>query len=145
MATTSFPNTSDSGQSPHFLTLTSERKNIGLVEPFLGSLSECQLLDETRWYNILVAVTEAVNNAIIHGNKQNPEKQVTLSVAKNGDDLIISVLDEGAGFDIESLRDPREPENLLRDGGRGVFLIHSLTKSYNYMKTPTGSLVVMKF
>ena len=144
MATTSFPNAS-SGQSPHFLTLSSERKNIGLVEPFLSSLPECQCLDETRWYNILIAVTEAVNNAIIHGNKQNPEKQVTLSVAKNGNDIMISVLDEGEGFTIESLRDPREPENLLRDGGRGVFLIHSLTKSYEYLKTPTGSLVVMRF
>lgn len=144
MATTSFPNIS-SGQSPHFLTLSSERRNIGLVEPFLSSLSECQFLDETRWYNLLIAVTEAVNNAIIHGNKQNPEKQVTLSVAKNGDDIMISVLDEGAGFNIETLRDPREPENLLRDGGRGVFLIHSLAKSYEYIQTPTGSLIVMRF
>lgn len=144
MATTSFPNIS-SGQSPHFLILSSERKNIGLVEPFLSSLAECQFLDETRWYNILIAVTEAVNNAIIHGNKQNPEKQVTLSVARNGDDIMISVLDEGAGFNIETLRDPREPENLLRDGGRGVFLIHSLAKSYEYIQTPTGTLIVMRF
>lgn len=94
---------------------------------------------------MLVAVTEAVNNAIIHGNKSNPDKQVTLSVAKNGDDIVISVLDEGTGFNPNAVRDPREPENLLRDGGRGVFLIQSLSKSVEYLNTPSGALVIMRF
>ncbi|MBI3258006.1 MAG: ATP-binding protein [Ignavibacteriae bacterium] len=145
MANTSFPQFRSEGQQPNILTLASERKNIGMVEPFLSSLSVCKSIEEGLWYNLLVAVTEAVNNAIIHGNKLNPNKQVTLSVAKNDDDLIITVLDEGLGFNPDSIRDPRDPENLLRDGGRGVFLIHSLAKSVEYMNTPSGALVVMRF
>ncbi len=109
------------------------------------SLPECQSLEETRWFNILIAVTEAVNNAIIHGNKSNPHKQVTLSVAQDGGDIVISVLDEGVGFNPATVRDPREPENLLREGGRGVFLIQALAKSVDYPKVPGGSLVVMRF
>lgn len=145
MANTSSPQSQSEGRQPAILTLASERKNIGMVEPFLSSLSECKSMEEGRWYNLLVAVTEAVNNAIIHGNKTNPNKQVTLSVAKNSDDIIISVLDEGPGFNPDSVRDPRDPENLLRDGGRGVFLIQSLAKSVEYMNTPSGALVVMRF
>jgi serine/threonine-protein kinase RsbW len=145
MANTFSPQSSTKGQQPHLLSFASERKNISIVEPFLASLPECQSLDETRWYAILVAVTEAVNNAIIHGNKLNPDKQVTLSVAQNGDEIVISVLDEGMGFNPNSIRDPREPENLLRDGGRGVFLIQSLAKSFEYLKTPSGSLISMRF
>ncbi len=145
MANTSSPQSSASGQQPHIFSLASERKNIGSVEPFLSSLPECQSIEESRWYTMLVAVTEAVNNAIIHGNKSNPNKQVTLSVAKNNDDIVISVLDEGTGFNPTAVRDPREPENLLRDGGRGVFLIQSLSKSVEYVNTPSGALVIMRF
>ncbi|MFN8361317.1 MAG: ATP-binding protein [Candidatus Kapaibacterium sp.] len=130
---------------PHTLVMSSERKSISNVEPFLMSLPECQSLEETRWFNILIAVTEAVNNAIIHGNKSNPHKQVTLSVAQDGGDIVISVLDEGVGFNPATVRDPREPENLLREGGRGVFLIQALAKSVDYPKVPGGSLVVMRF
>ena len=125
--------------------MSSERKSISFVEPFLLSLPECQSLDETRWFNILIAVTEAVNNAIIHGNKSNPAKQVTLSVGQDGNDIVISVLDEGVGFNPATVRDPREPENLLREGGRGVFLIQALAKSVEYPKMSSGSLVVMRF
>ena len=131
--------------SPHTLVMSSERKSISSVEPFLMSLPECQSLEETRWFNILIAVTEAVNNANIHGNKSNPAKQVTLSVARDGNDIVINVLDEGVGFNPAAVRDPREPENLLREGGRGVFLIQALAKSVEYPKTPSGSLVVMRF
>lgn len=136
---------STSAPSPHTLIVSSERKSISSVEPFLMSLQECQSLEETRWFNILIAVTEAVNNAIIHGNKSNPAKQVTLTVARDGNDIVITVLDEGVGFNPAAVRDPREPENLLREGGRGVFLIQALAKSVEYPKTPGGSLVVMRF
>ncbi len=130
---------------PHTLVLSSERKSISIVEPFLSSLPECRSLEETRWFNILIAVTEAVNNAIIHGNKSNPAKQVTLTVGADGEDIVISVLDEGIGFNPASVRDPREPENLLLEGGRGVFLIQALAKKVEYPKTPAGSLIVMRF
>ena len=130
---------------PHTLVLSSERKSISFVEPFLSSLPECRSIEETRWFNILIAVTEAVNNAIIHGNKSNPAKQVTLTVGIDGEDIVISVLDEGIGFNPASIRDPREPENLLLEGGRGVFLIQALTKKVEYPVTPAGSLIVMRF
>ncbi|MBK9248016.1 MAG: ATP-binding protein [Ignavibacteria bacterium] len=144
MSTQKFTSSNQS-PSPHILVMKSERKSISMVEPFLNTLLEFQSLEETRWFNILIAVTEAVNNAIIHGNQSNPAKQVTLSVAQDGNDIVISVQDEGLGFNPAAIRDPREPDNLLREGGRGVFLIQALAKSVEYPKTQIGSLVVMRF
>lgn len=136
-------------QSPaeryYALHLTSERNNILRVEPFFNSIPECKTLDEILFYNMMIAVTEAVNNAIIHGNGANPAKTVELAVHFSADGIVIRVSDEGNGFTPEEVADPTDPENLLREGGRGVFLMRALAKSVEFFASPGHSGVVMRF
>ncbi len=127
--------------SNYTLSLKSERRNIQQVEPFIQQIPECRALEETTYYNMLIAVTEAVNNAIIHGNKCDPFKTAALSVATTDDAILFTIQDEGHGFDPSSVADPRDPENLLREGGRGVFLIHSLVSAVHYQQLPIGMQV----
>ncbi len=128
---------------PIELLISSERKNISLVEPFLRSIDCFVELEESRYYNALIAVTEAVNNGIVHGNACDPEKTVSLSVRCTPEHLIIAVKDQGAGFNPDGVPDPRRRENILKDGGRGVFLIRSLMDDSRYINTGSGMLLEM--
>ncbi len=119
------------------------RMNIALVEPFLRSIESFQELEESRYYNALIAITEAVNNAIVHGNKCDESKIATLEVEVQSDALVFRIRDEGIGFDPDAVPDPRRKENILKDGGRGVFLIQSLVDDVHYTNTGNGMLLTM--
>jgi serine/threonine-protein kinase RsbW len=87
---------------------------------------------------IMISVTEAVNNAIIHGNRADPTKKVCLECESDGSRIEFIVRDEGAGFEPDHLPDPRANDNLLKEGGRGVLLIRAFMDSVSFTKTPTG-------
>jgi serine/threonine-protein kinase RsbW len=126
------------------LILHSKIAHISKVEKFLYEIREKLGIDEEHFYKLLVATTEAVNNGIIHGNKRDPEKKVILRCTQTDSVLKVSVRDEGAGFDSEKLPDPLADENLMRDHGRGVFLIRSLMDKVEYRHSASGSEVVME-
>ena len=100
---------------------------------------------DNSFMNILIAFTEAVNNAIYHGNKKNPEKKVIITLEKNTQHFIIYVKDEGVGFVESNIPDPTLPENLLKQSGRGVFLIRKLTDEMEIDSTSNGTEVKMGF
>jgi len=127
------------------LTLPSDRSSIAAVEPFVGSIESLRLLDEQRYYNMLVALTEAVNNAIIHGNGADPSKVVELQVQTSATEVIFLVIDSGSGFNPDDVPDPRQPDLLLLDGGRGVFLIKHLADVVEFFPTTSGMTVLIKF
>lgn len=94
--------------------------------------------------NVPVALTEAVSNAILRGNRDDPAKHVRVRARVDMECLIVEVRDEGPGFDIEaSLVDPTVPDNLDREDGRGLFLMRSLMDSVERIEVPTGSMVRM--
>ena len=126
------------------LILESNPKLVIRVEGFLEDLNERLHLDETRYNKLLVATTEAVNNGIIHGNKRNPSKKVTLTCEVRPDTLTVRVRDEGGGVDPSTLPDPLAEENLLRENGRGVFLMRSLMDEVEFLRSAAGSEVIMK-
>lgn len=126
------------------LVLTSKPQEISRVEKFLEDVNKRLRLDEARYNKLLVATTEAVNNGIIHGNKRDPKKKVILTCEVNHEALIVSIQDEGFGVDPATLPDPLAEENLLRENGRGVFLMRSLMDSVEFERIPGGSEVVMK-
>lgn len=80
----------------------------------------------------MIAVTESVNNAIIHGNNNQKDKNVTLSLLLEKDILKFTVLDEGLGFDYDNLPDPTSPDNIEKPGGRGIFLMKHLCDEVNF-------------
>src|SRR5579862_932711 len=125
------------------MSFPSDIKQVAKVEKFLEKLKASLHIDDERFYKILVAVTEAVNNGIIHGNKRDPKKSVQLHCRTDNTVLVISVHDEGPGFDSAHVPDPRNEENLMLDHGRGVFLIRSLMDSVSFSNDAKGAEVTM--
>lgn len=126
------------------LVLSSRPKEVAKVERFLEKLNRRLHMEDAKFNKLLVATTEAVNNGIIHGNKRDPEKKVTLTCVLNHSLLIVRVEDEGAGVDTDALPDPLTEENLLRENGRGVFLMRSLMDDVEFEKNRGKAAVVMK-
>jgi serine/threonine-protein kinase RsbW len=102
-------------------------ENIRMIESFIDNAKERFHLDDDIYGNIMIAVTEAVNNAIKHGNNNNKTKNVHLSLALEDAVIKFVVKDEGPGFNYENLPDPTSPENLEKPGGRGIFLMKHLS------------------
>jgi len=108
------------------LSFQSKPENIAIVERLIDEMCEQHSVIEEHYGDILIAMTEGVNNAIVHGNKLDINKSVSVEYEKRGKDLFFRISDEGAGFDYENLPDPTSPENLERPNGRGVFLMRNL-------------------
>ncbi len=125
--------------------LTSERKSIEEVEPILRAFQSEIGFDEIVYHNVLIAITEAINNAIIHGNKLDKSKTVTFSYCYNDSELIFTIEDEGGGFDPLNIPDPRKEENLLRTHGRGVFIIQNLAFKSEYVSSDKGTKLTIHF
>lgn len=118
-------------------------ENIRVVESFIDNSKEKFHIEDDIYGNIMVAVTESVNNAIRHGNKFDKDKNVYLSLFVEPDVLRFEVEDEGNGFDAEALTDPTAPENLENPGGRGIFLMKHLCDEVKF--TNEGRNVQLTF
>ena len=125
------------------LQIPSEAKSISIIEKIIDDLKAEFDIHEDSYGNILVAVTEAVNNSIQHGNKNNPEKNVSITYEVDGDQVIFVISDEGPGFDYYNLPDPTAPENLLEEAGRGVFLMKELADQVIF--SDNGKVVELYF
>lgn len=120
----------------------SEPKEIAHVEEFLNKVNKTTKLDDGTFYRLLVGCTEAVNNAILHGNKSDARKSVCLVVFfQKNDRIVVRVKDEGRGFDPDHLPNPLDEKNLLKTSGRGVFLMRELMDEVNYSFGKDGSTV----
>lgn len=108
------------------LKLPSNVESISSVENLIDEISIELALNEDLYGNVLISVTEAVNNAIQHGNKYQNELMVTVLVFDGSDAFCFSVSDEGGGFDFLNLPDPTAPQNILNEHGRGVYLMQNL-------------------
>ena len=108
------------------IKIPSLSENIRIVESFIDNAKEKFRLDDDIYGNIMIAVTESVNNAIKHGNCLNKNKNVSLSLLLDGNTIKFVIRDEGRGFDFSNLPDPTSPENLDKPGGRGIFLMKNL-------------------
>ena len=108
------------------LTLPSTPKSIGKVEAFLKKVNRSQHLDEIQFHKVMVSLTEAVNNAIVHGNKSNPLKKVLVTCEVLPGWLLFMINDQGKGFRPEAVGNPLKKENLMLESGRGIFLMRTL-------------------
>jgi serine/threonine-protein kinase RsbW len=109
------------------IQIESKPESIHIIERLVDDLKGEYNIHEDAYGNILVAVTEAVNNAIQHGNKYNPNLKVKISYEVESDTISFVITDQGKGFDYYNLPDPTAPENLEKPTGRGVFLMKHLT------------------
>ena len=118
-------------------------ENIRMIESFIDNAKERFDLNDDIYGNIMIAVTEAVNNAIKHGNSGNKSKNVYLSLYLEDSLIKFIVKDEGTGFNHESLPDPTAPENLEKPGGRGIFLMKHLSDEVEFKDN--GRIVELSF
>ena len=126
-----------------FLEIESNPNNLITVEEFVNYFSKELNLDEEKLPGLLLAITEAVTNAIIHANKCDETKKVIIDVKKEESRLIITVKDEGKGFDPSKVPDPTSPENLLKDSGRGLYLMKIYMDELKYNITPAGTETIL--
>ena len=125
------------------IIIPSITENIRIIESFIDNAKEKFNLDDDIYGNIMIAVTESVNNAIMHGNKNDKTKNVTLSLTLNENIIHFEIKDEGNGFDYKNLPDPTAPENIDKPSGRGIFLMKHLSDEVNFLNN--GSLVKLSF
>ena len=112
--------------------------NIKMVETFLLELYEQEGFPEDVLDRVMVSITEVVNNAIVHGNRSDPGKYVTLTCKSSSDTLEFSVRDEGGGFTPDDVPDPLSDQNLMKEGGRGLLIIKSMMDDVRFVRTDEG-------
>ncbi len=108
------------------IRFASKTENIAIVEKLIDEVCEAYAIHEDYYGNMLIALTEAVNNAIVHGNRLDEAKEVSVRYEREGKSLRFFITDEGPGFDYDHLPDPTAPENREKPNGRGVFLMRNL-------------------
>lgn len=125
------------------IDISSEISNIRKIENVIDELSNELMINTDSYGKILIATLEAVNNAIIHGNKTDISKHVNVGFKLKKKSLNITVRDEGKGFNPKIVPDPTSPENIENLHGRGVYLMNNLADDIEF--NPDGNQVTMTF
>ncbi len=115
------------------------------VEKFFQAIAKDFKLNETQKNNLTLSAAEAVSNSIVHGNKLDRNKKVTITVKADESKIEVRFKDEGAGFKPEEVPDPTAPENILKDSGRGIHIMKSFLDElkYNFTSSGTETILVM--
>jgi serine/threonine-protein kinase RsbW len=121
------------------IRLSSTMESVGEIEGMAEKIANEAGLDEDAIFHVTMAVREAAVNAVLHGNEYDPAKFVSFTWENTGKDLVFTLSDEGIGLDPDKLPDPRDPENLLRGTGRGIFLIRSMMDEVNFRQLHPGT------
>ncbi len=129
-------------EEKYHLEIESDPNNLITVEEFVNYFCKDVNLPDEKLANIFLAVTEATTNAIIHANKCDTNKIVTIDAYVENSKLIIKIKDEGEGFEPGNIPDPTEPENLLKDSGRGIYLMKVYMDDMKYIRTSSGMELV---
>jgi serine/threonine-protein kinase RsbW len=130
-------------ETNYHIEIESDPNNLITVEEFVNYFAKDLGLNEEQLATLLLAVTEATTNAIIHANKCDKSKLVTVDVNVQDSKLIIKVIDQGTGFDPTQIPDPTQPENILKDSGRGMYLMKVYMDDLKYNVTPEGTETIL--
>lgn len=122
--------------------LDSTLESVDNAEQLVLEVASSAGFPEEELHQISMAVRETVVNAVVHGNRYSAHKKVHLEASVEGDRLVITVGDEGAGFDLAAIPDPLAEENLLHQSGRGLLLIRAFVDEFQVRKrSPVGTEV----
>ena len=125
------------------LIIQSKLDNMSLVENFIDEISIALSIVSDLYGNLLISTIEAVTNAIVHGNDNNPDKVVRVNVESDDKKITVTVSDEGEGFDVSVVPDPTKPNYIEQPNGRGIFLMRNLADKVKFEKN--GSVVILTF
>jgi serine/threonine-protein kinase RsbW len=138
---TKTPPSQDAG--PIRMSLSSRFENIELAQHLCGKLLDGRDVSEETKHWLLMALREALANAIKHGNRQDTSKRIHLEMDVVGQDLQISIRDEGEGFDPSAVDDPLAPENRLKTSGRGIFYMKTFMDDVRFRKVEGGGMEIV--
>jgi serine/threonine-protein kinase RsbW len=133
--------TDDAG--PIRMSISSRFENIELAQHLCGKLLEGREVSEETRHWLLMALREALANAIKHGNRQDLSKRIHLEMDVVGQNLKISIRDEGEGFDPGAVEDPLAPENRLKTSGRGIFYMKTFMDDVRFRKLEGGGMEII--
>ena len=123
--------------------VASIKKNYALIESLLQKANEEFCCNEERFKNLLIAVSELVMNAIVHGNKEQVTKKVRVTVEYDENIMRVKILDEGNGFKYDKKSKPKLPEDMMKESGRGLFIVKSLVKETDCRDTEEGTEFIL--
>jgi len=125
------------------LVLPSEVKLIDVVHAASEKMAEMAGFDDDEALNVGLAVREAVINAMVHGNKEDPQRSVSVTLTSGVDGLQATIQDQGNGFDPELAPDPRTGENRMRTSGRGLLLMEAFVDEVSFRRQANGGTEVV--
>lgn len=128
-------------QTHYEMTIPSDANRIKDVEKITERIAKYMKFSEDDRDSLAIAVTEIVGNAISHGNRNDAKKSVSITFDYFGDTIIVHIQDEGEGFNEEEIDDPLHPENLLKESGRGIFIVKALIDEIEISRNEKGTLV----
>ncbi len=124
--------------------LDSTLESVDSAETLVLEVAQKAGFDEEDLHKIGMAVRECMVNAVVHGNQYSAHKKVRVSVSVGRNQLTVTIVDQGKGFDLSSLPDPLAEDNLLRNSGRGMFLIRAFMDDIQVRRlTPAGTEVTL--
>ncbi len=130
--------------SGNTIVLPSDTAFLAEVDEFIeGKLVDAGV-SSSLTADLAISITEIVNNAILHGNKNDPGKLVTVELKFGREDVEVSIKDEGKGFKPDSIPNPIDESNLLNQVGRGIFIVRSLMDSVDFRFTDDGTEVILR-
>lgn len=113
------------------------------LEEYVVNVAVANNINEDKINNLALAFSEAASNAVLHGNKNDHSKKVTIVITIDDDFFKVSIKDEGLGFNLEKVPDPTKPENILKESGRGIHIMRSFLDDLQYSFTPNGTEVIL--
>lgn len=125
------------------LVLASRPEAIEEIEKLAAEAANTAGFNQEEQDSLAIAVTEMANNAVIHGNQRDPGKKVFITIEVLNAEVRMTIRDEGKGFNPNTLSNPLDPENLLRESGRGVFIVRSLMDEVSYDFSKGGTQVTL--
>lgn len=132
----------DQQRSPDYqLVIPSLLEKLTEVEELTEKVAEQHDISEDDKDNLAIAITELTNNAIIHGNKFDHQKKVIISFYFDHDVVSVYIKDQGKGFDPTAIGNPLDPENLLKESGRGIFILKSIMDDVQFQVSDQGTEV----
>ncbi len=130
--------------SENVIIIPSDTIHLATIDDFISNKLAEAGVSSSAIADIAISVSEAVNNAIEHGNAGDQNKKITVKIEFKENDLYISIKDQGKGFDPGSVPNPTDKENLLKKVGRGIFIIRSLVDSIDFNFAGDGTEVILR-
>ena len=128
-------------QDSYRMVIESDLNNIQKIEKITEKIAKYMRFSEEDQDSLAISVTEIVGNAIVHGNKQDKSKKVIVDFGYKNDTITVSIQDQGEGFKESEIANPLEPENLLKESGRGIFIVRALMDQVDIIRTKAGTKV----